>query len=96
MDEREMIEKIAQSAQNLKVPDTLKPEQVQKQLQIQKQQKQKRKKYRFLSAAACLCLCFGMGSMVYQNHISSQAQAGLKADAAKTQAGQEERGDPLP
>lgn len=92
MDEREMLEKIAQSAQNLKVPDTLKPEQVQKQLQIQKQQKQKRKKYRFLSAAACLCLCFGMGSMVYQNHISSQAQAGLKADAAKTQAGQEENG----
>lgn len=80
MDEREMLEKIAQSAQNLKVPDALKPEQVQKQLKNNRQPEYRTKRYRYqaLAAAACLCLCFGLGGLVYQNHVKSQAQSGLK------------------
>ena len=61
MEDREMLEKIAQSAQGLDIPEALKPE------QIKKRFKKKRSRYRAVAAAACLCLCFGAGSAAYFN-----------------------------
>ena len=58
MEDREMLEKIAQSAQGLDIPEALKPE------QIKKRFKKKRSRYRAVAAAACLCLCFGAGSAI--------------------------------
>lgn len=65
MDEREILEKIAGSAEYLQVPEELKPDQVRKQLTNRR--RKYRRHYRAAAAAACLCICFGVGGLVYQN-----------------------------
>lgn len=78
MNEREILEKIMESAQDLRVPETLKPEQIKKQLedgtnQNQNQiQKRRRNRYRAAAAAACLCFCFGAAGLAYQQSARQQ------------------------
>ncbi len=67
MDEREMLEKIADSAQDLTVPKHLQPDQVRRQLK--RRPYKTGKHYRMIAAAACLCLCFGIGLFVSQNDV---------------------------
>lgn len=67
MDEREMLEKIADSAQDLTVPKYLQPDQVRRQLKGRPYKTGKY--YRMIAAAACLCLCFGIGLFVSQNDV---------------------------
>ena len=78
MDEREMLEKIADSAQDLPVPKHLQPDQVRRQLKGR--QNKTGNHYRTIAAAACLCLCFGAGLFVSQNGVrmmpSNQMQNG--------------------
>ncbi len=76
MNEREILEKIMESAQDLRVPETLKPEQIKKQLEDgtnQNQiQKRRRNRYRAAAAAACLCFCFGAAGLAYQQSARQQ------------------------
>ena len=77
MEDREMLEKIAQSAQGLDIPEALKPE------QIKKRFKKKRSRYRAVAAAACLCLCFGAGSAAYfneQKQVKYSQTAGISGE----------------
>lgn len=67
MDEQEMLEKIADSAQNLPVPKQLQPDQVKRQLK--RRPYKTGKHYRTIATAACLCLCFGIGLFVSQNDV---------------------------
>lgn len=66
MDEREMLDKIVESAQGLYVPEALKPEQIKKRLEGRTHRK--RNRYRTVAAAACLCFCFGLAGLSYQNY----------------------------
>ncbi len=67
MDEREMLEKIADSAQDLPVPKHLQPDQVRRQLK--RRPYKTGKHYRMIAAAACLCLCFGIGLFVSEHDV---------------------------
>ncbi len=67
MEDRDLLKKIEQSAQDLRVPNALEPEQVKEQLKNKNRRIQKSRRYRMIAAAACLCLCFGAGSAAYQN-----------------------------
>lgn len=67
MDEREMLEKIADSAQDLPVPKHLQPDQVRRQLKGRPYKTGKH--YRMIAAAACLCLCFGIGLFVSEHDV---------------------------
>lgn len=79
MDEREMIEKIKKSAQQIDVPKELWPEQIRKQLEQGKEQpaaragRKKWYRYRAAAAAACLCLCFGAAGLAYRTQSRQQA-----------------------
>lgn len=90
MDERSVLEKIKESARDLEVPDALKPEQIQKQLENTAGIKKRRRRHRSLAAAACLCLCFGLGSMAYRNHVSSQVKSGVDEYETGMKTGQNE------
>lgn len=83
--DKDMLNKIKASAQDIKVPPQLAPEQVEKQLESRK--RRKNRLVRMAAAAACLCLCFGAGSAAYynnRNHTSeSMQQAGQEGLAAK-------------
>lgn len=76
MNEREILEKIMESAQDLRVPETLKPEQIKKQLEDgtnqNQNQKRRRNRYRAAAAAACLCFCFGAAGLAYQQSARQQ------------------------
>ncbi len=78
MNEREMLEKIADSAQDLPVPKHLQPDQVRRQLKGRPYKTGNH--YRMIAAAACLCLCFGIGLFVSKNGVrmmpSNQMQNG--------------------
>lgn len=63
MDERTILEKIAESAHDMKTPEALKPQPMEKKLKSIRQKKLR--SYRAVAAAACLCLCFGAGSLAY-------------------------------
>lgn len=79
MDERDMIEKIKKSAQQIDVPKELRPEQIRKRLEQGKEQpaahagRKKWYRYRAAAAAACLCLCFGAAGLVYRTQSRQQA-----------------------
>ncbi len=74
MNEWEILEKIMESAQDLRVPETLKPEQVKKQLEggTNQNQKRRRNRYRAAAAAACLCFCFGAAGLAYHQQSARQ------------------------
>lgn len=74
MNEREILEKIMESAQDLRVPETLKPEQIKKQLEggTNQNQKRRRNRYRAAAAAACLCFCFGAAGLAYHQQSARQ------------------------
>ncbi|MDE7313511.1 MAG: beta-propeller domain-containing protein [Eubacterium sp.] len=85
MEEREMLKKIAESAQELKAPKALEPDQVKRMLQSERIKNSEKKsgagkgrhlqkwsRYRTAAAAACLCLCFGAGGIAYQNHMRQE------------------------
>ncbi len=76
MDERKMLEKIAESARNVEIPDGLEPQRVH--MFLQNRQKKKRRFYKVAAAAACLCLCFGVGGYTLHRagRAASSAQEG--------------------
>lgn len=59
-DGNELLEKIAESAQGIDIPEELRPHQIEIKLKARHQKRLKR--YRTAAAAACLFLCFGAGS----------------------------------
>lgn len=63
MDDRKMLEKIADSAQHLTVPKELEPEQMKKRIGSTRWKTAYR--YRTIAAAACLCFCFSAAGVVY-------------------------------
>lgn len=65
MDDRELLNKIKESAGPMKVPRQLEPEQIQ--ARLEGRMRVKKRWYKMATAAACLCLCFGIGSVVYSN-----------------------------
>lgn len=77
MDDREMLEKIAESARHLPTPPQLKPDQIEKRLKHTRSRGWKRQKYAV--AAACLCVCFGMAGFVYQNN-AKQIQSDMERE----------------
>ena len=92
MNEQNMLEKIRQSAQDIKVPDSLRPEQMQKQLQ-KKHRTASKMAWQKTLAAACLCVCFGAGGLAYayQNYAGSQQaqweNAGSRAGTGRPEPG---------
>jgi len=88
MEEKEMLEKIAQSAQELEVPEALEPDQVRNRLKDRRAKKWNY--YRTIAAAACLCLCFAAGGIAYRNDTKRQVQTEqVQEDRARKAAGQE-------
>lgn len=75
----DMLNKIAASAQDAAVPESLKPEQIEQRLKGRRQKK--RKFYKAACAAACLCLCFGAGGAAYIRNNADNA-AYVKEDSA--------------
>lgn len=73
MDERDMLDKIKESAGDVEVPDALKPHQIA--ITLKTGRNKKRKIYRNIAVAACLCFCFGLGGAAYKNSMNSQADS---------------------
>lgn len=77
MEEREMLEKIRQSAQDLKVPEALSPDNVRNKLKgrdVKSRHVKKWNSFRKAAIAACLCICFGAGGLVYRNYTKQQME----------------------
>lgn len=76
MEEREILEKIKQSAQDLEVPEALRPDQVRNKLKGGRKNRHVKKWNSFgtIAAAACLCICFGTGGLVYRNYTKQQTE----------------------
>lgn len=73
-----MIEKISESAQPLRVPKELEPEQIRQKLKGNRSGTWNR--YRTAAAAACLCICFGAAGLVYQNSVRQTINKELKQE----------------
>lgn len=77
MKEREMLEKIRQSAQDMEVPEALRPDQVRNKLKdgsVKSRHVKKWNSFGKIAAAACLCICFGTGGLVYRNYANRQTE----------------------
>lgn len=105
MDEQKILEKIAESAREIEIPDAVRPSQMKQKLKqnqkLKKKLNQKREKglsgsfakkgsiYRNTAAAACLCLCFGAAGLAFSMH--SRAD-GYKAQSAQLFSGTQKTG----
>ena len=67
MNDQEMLDKLKESAGDIRIPQALEPEQIKKQLQGRR--RIKKKWYRLAATAACLCLL--AGSISYQSYVSN-------------------------
>lgn len=96
MNEREIIEKISESAQQLRVPKELEPDQIRQQLGGRRSRIWNRCKT--AAAAACLCICFGAAGLGYQHSAKqtvnkeSNQETGRKTEQNKEYTASEHRG----
>lgn len=90
MDERKLMEQLKTSADSVKIPECLKPEQIKKKLESQSAgQAGKRKAVRRqLAAAACVILC--VGCLVWAAVGTGQEGSGSSSQASAAGAGQVE------
>ena len=86
-DEQKMIDQISEMSENVDVPDSLKPENIEKLLEGKKQKKRFRPYQIGLVAAACVIVAAGIGMWQYgkgtggQTNASSVASSGAQADS---------------
>ena len=68
MNDQEMLDKLKESAGDIRIPQALEPEQIKNQLRGRR--RSKKKWYRLAATAACLCLL--AGSISYQSYVSNR------------------------
>lgn len=90
MDERKLMEQLKTSADSVKIPERLKPEQIKKKLESQSARQARKRKVvrRQLAAAACVTLC--AGCLVWAAVGRGQEETGNFSQASAAGAGPEE------
>ena len=90
MDERKLMEQLKTSADSVKIPERLKPEQIKKKLESQSARQARKRKVvrRQLAAAACVTLC--AGCLVWAAVGRGQEGSGSSSQASAAGAGQVE------
>lgn len=88
-DDMEIEEKIRELTRDIKVPDSLEPEAVEKLLEQEKRERVRKHRWKYagIGAAACLCLAVGVGAVLWRGGTGSRGGEDYAADGSEAAAG---------
>lgn len=88
-DDMEIEERIRELTRDIKVPDSLEPEAVEKLLEREKRERVRRYRWKYagIGAAACLCLAVGVGAVLWHGGTGSRGGEDYAADSSEAAAG---------
>ena len=88
-DDMEIEERIRELTHDIKVPDSLEPEAVEKLLEQEKRERVRKHRWKYagIGAAACLCLAVGVGAVLWHGGTGSRGGEDYAADSSEAAAG---------